>query len=294
MHGLNWQDYGARWLDNVRMQWTSVDPLAEKYYGVSPYAYCNDNSVRLIDPNGLFWKPTMNEKTGEQTGYEWVDPKDAYNNDGTLKDGLYDQAIFFSDNGTYNPDNDYNIGSSTATVYNEDGTKDEYQACTHPSDEDKYPTIPAGIYTAQVGDHHGSSKKYPALKMRDVDAKSQTIELGAPNPAHHKTTSAIGIDIHMAGNKNATGMYFSKKDHKMHGVSEGCVLIDINQWNQFMNHFDNSDQRENVISITVSRSIAVPTDTNVLLKTITPMSIPTNLIPIQKVDAVRVALPYYH
>jgi hypothetical protein len=27
MHGLNWQDYGARWLDNVRMQWTTMDPL---------------------------------------------------------------------------------------------------------------------------------------------------------------------------------------------------------------------------------------------------------------------------
>jgi len=27
MHGLNWQDFGARWLDNVRMQWTTMDPL---------------------------------------------------------------------------------------------------------------------------------------------------------------------------------------------------------------------------------------------------------------------------
>ena len=52
MHGLNWQDFGARWLDNVRLQFTSVDPLAEKYYSISPYAYCLDSPVRLIDPNG--------------------------------------------------------------------------------------------------------------------------------------------------------------------------------------------------------------------------------------------------
>ena len=52
MHGLNWQDYGARWLDNVRLQWTSVDPLAEKYYSISPYAYCAGNPVNRIDPDG--------------------------------------------------------------------------------------------------------------------------------------------------------------------------------------------------------------------------------------------------
>ena len=55
MHGLNWQDYGARWLDNVKMQWTSVDPLAEKYYDVSPYVYCGNNPVRMVDPDGMNW-----------------------------------------------------------------------------------------------------------------------------------------------------------------------------------------------------------------------------------------------
>jgi len=52
MHGLNWQDFGARWLDNVRMQWTTMDPLAEKIPWMSPYAYCSDNSINRIDPDG--------------------------------------------------------------------------------------------------------------------------------------------------------------------------------------------------------------------------------------------------
>jgi len=30
----------------------SVDPLCEKYYWISPYAYCLNNPVRLIDPDG--------------------------------------------------------------------------------------------------------------------------------------------------------------------------------------------------------------------------------------------------
>jgi len=32
-----------------------VDPMAEKYYSISPYAYCGGNIVNRIDPTGLEW-----------------------------------------------------------------------------------------------------------------------------------------------------------------------------------------------------------------------------------------------
>ena len=53
MHGLNAYDYGARQYYSPLPVWDRVDPLAEKYYNVSPYAYCHNNPVNRIDPDGM-------------------------------------------------------------------------------------------------------------------------------------------------------------------------------------------------------------------------------------------------
>ena len=51
-HGLDWYDYGARNYDATLCQFTTIDPLCEKYYHISPYAYCANNPIKFIDPNG--------------------------------------------------------------------------------------------------------------------------------------------------------------------------------------------------------------------------------------------------
>jgi RHS repeat-associated protein len=54
MHGLNWYDFGARAYDGILGRFpTTMDPLAEKYYSISPYAYCGNNPMNLIDPTGM-------------------------------------------------------------------------------------------------------------------------------------------------------------------------------------------------------------------------------------------------
>jgi len=52
LHALNPYDYGARQYAPLLPLWDRVDPLAEKYYGVSPYAYCANNPVIFVDPDG--------------------------------------------------------------------------------------------------------------------------------------------------------------------------------------------------------------------------------------------------
>jgi RHS repeat-associated protein len=52
MHGLNWYDYSARYLNMDIPRFGTMDPLAEKHYNWSPYVYVLNNPMRYIDPNG--------------------------------------------------------------------------------------------------------------------------------------------------------------------------------------------------------------------------------------------------
>ena len=52
MHGLDWYDSSARYYDHVLGRFHQMDPLAEKYYAWSPYAYCMGNPVNSVDPDG--------------------------------------------------------------------------------------------------------------------------------------------------------------------------------------------------------------------------------------------------
>ena len=52
LHGLDLYDYGARQYDPTMGQFLTIDPLAEKYYHLTPYSYCGGDPVNAVDPDG--------------------------------------------------------------------------------------------------------------------------------------------------------------------------------------------------------------------------------------------------
>jgi len=61
-------DYGARFYDSSGIRWTTPDPLAEKYYGISPYVFCNNSPVNFVDPDGrkLYFAKGVSDKFKRQ------------------------------------------------------------------------------------------------------------------------------------------------------------------------------------------------------------------------------------
>ena len=44
--------FGSRYYSSDLSIWLSVDPLSDKYPSLSPYVYCANNPIKLVDPNG--------------------------------------------------------------------------------------------------------------------------------------------------------------------------------------------------------------------------------------------------
>lgn len=67
MHGLNLYDFSARQYDPALCQFTSIDPLCEMYYHLSPYAYCGGDPVNFIDPTGMKVSDSRNAYTTDDS-----------------------------------------------------------------------------------------------------------------------------------------------------------------------------------------------------------------------------------
>jgi len=106
--------FEARYMDHELMtMWLSVDPMADKYPSISPYAYCAWNPIKLVDPDGK----------------ETIENDDWYRNN--LGDIVWDEAV--KEPGDLPVDCTYlgekgvaiNEKGDVTRVYNSDGTIDD-------------------------------------------------------------------------------------------------------------------------------------------------------------------------
>ena len=80
--------------------WLSVDPMANKYPSLSPYTYCADNPVKLVDPDGRdLWKPDGKGGWIAQPGDNaWTLHRDAGISYEKAIDLMKSQGFVFTDN----------------------------------------------------------------------------------------------------------------------------------------------------------------------------------------------------
>lgn len=78
-HGLNEYDSQARMYYAPIMRTTTIDPMAENYYHISPYAWCGNNPANVVDVHGMDTvKITYNQEIGS---WNYADPIIAEGND---------------------------------------------------------------------------------------------------------------------------------------------------------------------------------------------------------------------
>ncbi len=81
-------------------RFTSIDPLCEKYPGISPYVHCNNNPLSIIDPTGMdIWE--LNNK-GEIISRIEDKTEDAFYMVEKNKKGNYERIYTLDNNGEKN------------------------------------------------------------------------------------------------------------------------------------------------------------------------------------------------
>ena len=96
MHGLDEYDSEARWYYPAIMRTTTMDPMCEKYYSTSPYAWCGNNPVSYVDPDGRDWFFTV-DSAGTKTYHYSEDITSQHDLDVQHIDGQYVGMTYTSD-----------------------------------------------------------------------------------------------------------------------------------------------------------------------------------------------------
>ncbi len=195
MHGLDEYDSQARWYYAALGRTTTMDPLAEKYYGISPYAWCENKPIHIVDPHGC----ETHVKQLEDETYEVIG--------GILND---DNNIYIF---SQDQDGNYTIKGNSigetllkTSFYNSDSESWAIGSVINPRDQSgsdflddiigNSPTL--GDYIANAG----NGEKYDFKKTNGMDNKQMDIDTyrGMPISYNEQTGTVIYTSARDVGN----------------------------------------------------------------------------------------------
>ena len=243
--GLNWYDYGARHYDAALGRWHVVDLLAEERYGYSVYVYVQNNPINRVDNTGMLddWVEDVKKKI-------YWDPK-AVSQETTKEGEIYLGKTVVVFNGSLNEklgkgDNFFGEGAILAnvTVYGPKGSDDvkQYKGYTMSSDSELFGVVANGIY--DVNRISSQERKGPYKSEWTLNKRGRVPALNNYNPAYPKRNPGYldGVFIHRSNNNGFAGKFWNNQKHKYSGVSEGCLLIAPNQWDNFNEQLNTIDK----------------------------------------------------
>ena len=163
--------FGARYYSSDLSIWLAMDPMVDKYPSLSPYVYCADNPVKLVDPNGEEW--LVNESGYIKNGGDCND-KNIYSVKGTADDEFGDRqkgsreneiAIYIGDEMNNGREENNNIH-----YRNREGKLEEYSYASFSISNktvarkvfilaSKYTNVEWSFYGDEKGNHLSNSHK---------------------------------------------------------------------------------------------------------------------------------------
>ncbi len=196
----------------------SIDPLCEKYYWISPYAYCMNNPVRYVDPDG---------RDGMVTGK------------GTKEDPYIITAVYYYNKGSLNNDQLSGLNAAISS-YNKSGGKDGVKVKNADGSESyvKYNLSSQGVNNADEArtanttfvDSNGNTRYYGNIVNTNPDFGGNGDEYGSAHNfevSFNPTNLAAGVASGMNSSSLHKGVIMHEIGHNLGGEHEhGTSVMD--------------------------------------------------------------------